>query len=106
LAVPDGSDYTAIKERLRAAAERVLEKYRDEFVRQTRELRKTAASHSAEEVQIYVQLRFSSGLVEAIVRYPVPFQRAAEVEERMSRELLDALRDSAAGPASLTAQPA
>jgi hypothetical protein len=53
-----------------------------------------------------VQLRFSSGLVEAIVRYPVPFQRAAEVEERMSRELLDALRDNAGGPASLTAQPA
>jgi hypothetical protein len=84
----------------------VLEKYRDEFMRQTRELRRTAASHSTEEVQIYVQLRFSSGLVEAIVRYPVPFQRAAEVEERMSRELLDALRDGAADAASLTVQPA
>jgi small-conductance mechanosensitive channel len=106
LAVPDGSDYTAIKERLRAAAERVLEQYREEFMRQTRELRKTAVSHSTEDAQIYVQLRFSSGLVEAIVRYPVPFQRAAEVEERMSRELLDALRDNAGGPASLTAQPA
>ena len=45
----------------------------------------------------HVQLRFSSGSIDAIVRYPVPLQRAAEVEERMSRALLDALRDSAAG---------
>jgi small-conductance mechanosensitive channel len=106
LAVPDGSDYTAAKERLRAAADRVLLDYRDELVRQTRALRKAASSTAAEEAQAYVQLRFSSGLVEAIVRYPVPFQRAAEVEEQMSRALLDALRDSAADLARLETQPA
>lgn len=106
LSVPDGRDYTATKEQLRAAADRVLLDYRDELARQTHALRKAASSNSAEEVQAYVQLRFSSGLVEAIVRYPVPFQRAAEVEERMSRALLDTLRDGAAGLARLEAQPA
>jgi hypothetical protein len=38
-------------------------------------------------------LRFSHDSIEAIVRYPVPLQRAAEVEERMSRALLEAARD-------------
>jgi hypothetical protein len=84
----------------------VLLDYRDELLRQTHALRKAASSNAAEEAHAYVQLRFSTGLVEAIVRYPVPFQRAAEVEERMSRELLDAIRESAADPARLTAQPA
>lgn len=106
LAVPEGSDYTAAKERLRAAADRVLLDYRDELVRQTQALRKAASSSAAEEAQAYVRLRFSSGLVEAIVRYPVPFQRAAELEERMSRALLEALRDGAADLARLEAQPA
>jgi hypothetical protein len=49
-------------------------------------------------------LRFSSGSVDAIVRYPAPRPRAAEVEERMSRALLDAIRESAA-PADLVGQP-
>jgi hypothetical protein len=52
-----------------------------------------------------VQLRFSSDSIDAIVRYPVPLQRAAEVDERMSRALLDVVRERAAPQAQLTAQP-
>jgi small-conductance mechanosensitive channel len=105
LAIPDDRDYNAIKKRLLDSAHRVLEDYRDDLARQTRELRKTSSSSAAEEAQAHVQLRFSAGSVDAIVRYPVPLQRAAEVEERMSRALRDAIRESAAEPAQLTAQP-
>jgi small-conductance mechanosensitive channel len=105
LAVPDDGDYNAIKKRLLDAAQRVLEKYRDDLERQTHELRKTSSFGAAEDTQAHVQLRFSAGDVEAIVRYPVPLQRAAEVEERMSRALRDAMRDGAPGAAQLTAQP-
>ena len=52
-----------------------------------------------------MQLRFSSGAIEAIVRYPVPLQRAGEVEERMSRALLDAVRGHGSEPAQLAPQP-
>ena len=52
-----------------------------------------------------VQLRFSNDSIEAIVRYPVPLQRAAEVEERMSRALLDAVRGRGGPTAQLEAQP-
>jgi small-conductance mechanosensitive channel len=105
LAIPNDGDYAAIKERLIAAAQRVLEAYRDDLGRQTRELRRASASSETEEARAQVQLRFSSGSIDAIVRYPVPLQRAAEVEERMSRALLDALRDGSDGAAQLTAQP-
>jgi small-conductance mechanosensitive channel len=105
LTIPNDGDYAAIKERLLDAAHRVLEDYQDDLKRQTRELRRTSASSDAGEARAHVQLRFSSGSIDATVRYPVPLQRAAEVEERMSRALLDAVRESGAAAAQLTAQP-
>jgi small-conductance mechanosensitive channel len=105
LPIPHGGDYAAIKQRLLEAADRVLEDYRPDLERQTRELQRASSSSAAEKAQAHVQLRFSSGSVEAIVRYPVPLQRAAEVEERMSRALFDALRESAAVTPQLTAEP-
>jgi small-conductance mechanosensitive channel len=103
LTIPQDSDYSAVKQKLQDAAHHVLDDYRDELERQTRELRRTSSSSVAEKAQAHVQLRFSAGSVDAIVRYPVPMQRVAEVEERMSRELLDVIRAST--PAKLTAQP-
>ena len=105
LAVPLNGDHSAIKQRLLDAANGVLEHYREEFERQRRELRKTSST-AAEETHAYVQLRFTADSVEAIVRYPVPLKRAAGAEERMSRALIDAIRDVAVAPARLGVQPA
>ena len=91
--LPANADYGPIKERLLGAASRVLENYRDELDRQTRELNKTSSWGTGQQAQAQVQLRFSTDSIEAIVRYPVPLQRAGEVEERMSQALLDAVRD-------------
>jgi small-conductance mechanosensitive channel len=96
LALPASGDVAAMKQRLLDAAERVLADYRDEFERQTRELRKASSSSGGSDVHAHVHLRFLSASVEAVVRYPVPLPRGAEVEERMTRELFAALRDGAA----------
>jgi small-conductance mechanosensitive channel len=106
LAIPDDGDYNAIKKRLLDAAQRVLDDYRDDLERQTRELRKASSSNVAQEATAHVQLRYSAGSVDAIVRYPVPLQRVAEVEERMSRSLRDAIRDSSGERMQLTERPA
>ena len=103
LTLPGDADYAAVKERLLGAASRVLENYAEELERQTRELNKTSWG-TTDKAEAQVQLRFSHDSIEAIVRYPVPLQRAAEVEERMSRALLEAVRDRS-GAAQLTAQP-
>jgi small-conductance mechanosensitive channel len=92
LTIPGDGDFAAIKQRLLDAAHRVLEDYREEFDRQTRALQRASTWREAQHPQADVQLRFSSGTIEAIVRYPVPLPRAAEVEERMSQALLDAGR--------------
>ena len=89
--LPAGADYAALKNRLVAAATHVIKDYHEEIVRQTQAIQKTASSHAVGEVQPQVQLRFSAAGVDAVVRYPVQVQHAAEIDERISRELLAVL---------------
>jgi small-conductance mechanosensitive channel len=90
--LPAGVDSTAMKVKLLAAANHVLSDYREDIERQTLELQKTSASHGLGEPQAQVQLRFSAEGVEAIVRYPVQLHRAAEIDERISREVLSVVQ--------------
>ena len=107
LTLPADADYSALKERLIAATNAVLDDYREDLARQTKELQRTAAAPGTADThaqaQAQVQLRFSATSVEAIVRYPVQQQRAAEIDERVSRELLNVIRSPAppalSGPA-------
>jgi small-conductance mechanosensitive channel len=96
LALPANAEPAALKEKLLAAANQVISEYREDFERQTQELRKaSSATHALGEAQVQVQLRFSATSVEALVRYPVQLQRAAEIDERMSRELLSVIQEAA-----------
>lgn len=88
LALPAGSDYAVLKDRLAAAVGDVMKDYHEDVVRQTGEIAKALPSHAAGEPQPQVQLRFSAAGVDAIVRYPVLLTHSAEIDERVSRELL------------------
>jgi small-conductance mechanosensitive channel len=96
LTLPSKADPYAMKEKLLAAANQVLSEYSEDMARQTREIQKTTSLDAGGEAQAQVQLRFSASAVEALVRYPVQLQHAAEIDERMSRELLKAVADAAA----------
>ena len=96
LTLPAKADPYAMKEKLLAAANRVLSEYSEDMARQAREIQKTASLHAGGEAQAQVQLRFSVSGVDALVRYPVQLQRAAEIDERISRELLKVITDAAA----------
>ena len=96
LTLPPKADPSTMKEKLLAAANRVLSEYSEDMARQAREIQKTASLHAGGEAQAQVQLRFSASGVEALVRYPVQLQRAAEIDERISRELLKVITDAAA----------
>ena len=96
LALPPNADPTAIKEELGKAAAKVIYDYRDDLARQTKEIQKTTSSHAKGDALPQVQLRFSVESVDAIVRYPVQVQRAAEIDEHMSRELLNVIKTAAA----------
>lgn len=96
LSLPTGSDYAAIKDKLTAAVVNVLKDYREDILRQTKAIQKTAASNEAGDAQPQVQLRFSAAGVDAIVRYPVQLQHAAEIDELVSRELLNVISQHSA----------
>jgi small-conductance mechanosensitive channel len=89
--LPTGADFGALKDEMVQAVTRVIADYREDIVRQTREIQKAASSHESGDPQVSVQLRFSAASVDAIVRYPVQLSQAAEIDERVSRELLNVI---------------
>ncbi len=89
--LPTGADYAALKDKMVEAVTRVIADYREDIVRQTREIQKAASSHETGDPLPSVQLRFSAAGVDAIVRYPVQLSHAAEIDERVSRELLNVI---------------
>ena len=64
--------------------------------RQTKQIEQTTASSSVGSALPQVQLHFSAAGVEALVRYPVQLQHEAEIDERVSRELMKVIAGSAA----------
>ena len=94
LALPEGADYAALKEKLLTAVNDVVKKYHDEIVRQTKEIQKTTSSNVAAVTSAspQVQLHFSATSVEAVVRYPVELQHAAQIDEQVSEAMLKAIR--------------
>jgi small-conductance mechanosensitive channel len=94
VALPAGVDYAAAKERLYNAVNNVVKQYHDEIVRQTKEIQRTTASNVAGITSAHpqVQLRFSATAVDALVRYPVEIQHAAEIDEKVSEAMIAAIR--------------
>ena len=103
LTLPTNADPSAMKEKLLAAANQVLSEYSEDMARQTKEIQKATPLQAGAEAQAQaqVQLRFSALGVEAVVRYPVQVQHAAEIDERMSRELLKEVTAAAASANAL-----
>jgi small-conductance mechanosensitive channel len=100
LSLPAGIDYAAAKQRIATAVSAALKDYRDDIERQSREIKRASASNSVGDAEPRVQLSFTAAGVEARVRYPVHLQNAAEIDERVSREVTLAIgaRDDAILP--------
>jgi small-conductance mechanosensitive channel len=91
LSLPAGIDYAAAKETLMSAVSNAIKDYRDEIVRQTKEIQRATASSSGSDGQPRVQLSFSSAGVDAHIRYPVHLLNAAEIDERVSQTVFSAI---------------
>jgi small-conductance mechanosensitive channel len=97
--LPTQADYAALKDRMVEAVTRVIADYRDDIVRQTREIQRAASSSESGDPLPSVQLRFTASSVDATVRYPVQLSNAAEIDERVSRELLNVISQHTAAAA-------
>ncbi len=92
LALSPDTDYSSVKERLLEVVEGVLKDYSEELERQYRVMQSSLFSPSTEGLRPKAQLRFTPSAVEVVIRYPVDRQQAAEIDERVSRELLKNLQ--------------
>jgi len=93
MSLPTGADYAVLKDRLVQAVTHVLVDYREDIVRQTHEMQRAGSGQVSGDPKPQVQLRFTAASVDAIVRYPVRLTQAAEIDERVSRELLNTVAD-------------
>ncbi|MDB6082156.1 MAG: MscS family mechanosensitive ion channel [Gammaproteobacteria bacterium] len=94
LSLPAVGDYAALKNKLLAAISHVTGEYRDEIMRQTKEIERTTATMSVSEAAPQVQMHLAGGHMEALIRYPVSLKHAAEIDERVSTALLKVVAES------------
>ncbi|HEV7358676.1 MAG TPA: hypothetical protein VGN99_11845 [Steroidobacteraceae bacterium] len=91
LAMPAVSDYAALKQRLLEAVRAVTAEYRGEIQRQSREMQQMSLSGGGGDVEAQVQMHIVDGHMQALIRYPVHSQHAADIDERVSQAVLAVL---------------
>ncbi len=88
LALSSESDYTQAEERLRTTVEAVFADYREEMEQQNRQMQRTLAAVPMGALKPKSRLRLTQSSLEVVIRYPVNLQHAAEIDDRVTRELL------------------
>jgi small-conductance mechanosensitive channel len=85
---PDG-DYDFVEKRLLQAVQAVFADYREEMESQRRNMERMLSAGPVGELRPHSRLRITqSGLLEVVISYPVSLLRAAEVDDRLTRELI------------------
>ncbi|HVC18875.1 MAG TPA: mechanosensitive ion channel domain-containing protein [Vicinamibacterales bacterium] len=95
LTVPRDVDVASIKDNLLGAVERVLQDYRDEIERLYGEMEKRGILFSDRGLRPRLEIHLTPGGVDATIRYPVDLPHAADIDARVSREILAALKRDA-----------
>ncbi len=83
--------YREVEERLVSAVESVYSEYRESIERQRKHLEKTIGALAASTLGPQSRLRLTKAGLEVVIRYPLELERAAEFDDRITREVLDAI---------------
>ncbi|MEP6546036.1 MAG: mechanosensitive ion channel domain-containing protein [Gammaproteobacteria bacterium] len=94
LTLPVVDDYGLLKEKLLAAISAVVGHYSEEISRQTKEIEKTTATSSVTNAVPQVQMHLANGRMEALIRYPVHREHAAEVDEGVAQAVMKVIAES------------
>src|SRR6266481_6124462 len=94
LTLPTVKDYAALKDRLLAAISDVSSNYTEEIARQTKEIVRSTSSSSVSDAAPQVQMHLADGKMQALIRYPVHLQHAAEIDERVAQVVLKVIGES------------
>lgn len=86
---PD-SDYHLAETRLMGAVKSIYDEYKD-HIEQQHEAARNMLHIQLATPQIHGRMRFVDSGVEFVVRYPVEMRRAAEIDDKITRKLLDTI---------------
>jgi small-conductance mechanosensitive channel len=84
------SDYRVAEKRMLRAVETVYADYRERIEQQHRQMERVL-DMPVEVPRPQSRLRLTSAGLEVVIRYPVELQNAADIDDRITRELLNAL---------------
>jgi len=87
---PEGN-YRMIQERITSAVDTALKDHRQEMERQMRHMEQTLNSISAIELRPRTRLHITASGIEVTVRFPVGLQNAADIDDRVMREIYAAI---------------
>jgi hypothetical protein len=85
------SNYRMVQERITAAVDTALKDHHEEMERQMRHMEQTLNSISAIELRPKTRLHITASGIEVTVRYPVGLQNAADIDDRVIREIYSAI---------------
>lgn len=85
------SDFHAVTQRLGAALKAALSDYSKDFERQRRQMERNLSFVSIGSLAPEVRLRFTMAGLEAVLRYPVDSSKTAEIDDRVTKEVLGAI---------------
>lgn len=85
------SDFRAVEERLLSAVESVYSEYRERIEGQRKQVEKTIGTAAA-TLKPESRLRLTKAGLEVVIRYPLELERASAIDDRITREVLDAIQ--------------
>jgi small-conductance mechanosensitive channel len=103
LIAPDGN-HKAAQEKLVAAVQAVYSKYQKEIERQHSEIERRV-DIQVEPPRPEARLQFADVGLELVVRYPVELRKAPDVDEEMTRKVLELIETDAALKAAVSGTP-
>jgi hypothetical protein len=89
LTMPRDGDYRHVEQRLLAVVDAVFADYRESMEVQRRSMERTLTPLAIHEFRPESRIRLSPAGVEIVIRYPVELHNASEIDNRITRELLD-----------------
>lgn len=85
------SDYHRAEQNMLNAVNKVLAEYRDKMERQRRNMERALYSVHSGSFDPESRIRFTPSGLEVVIRYPVELDHAVEIDDRITRELLETI---------------
>jgi small-conductance mechanosensitive channel len=90
LTCPPDSNYHKIEEKMLAAVQKIFADYKEKMESQYRSMERAIGVVSVTALHPESRLNITQSGLQVVVRYPVELAQAAEVDDRMTREVLNA----------------